>query len=197
MTHYDPSYDTTVALVLPVLFVTFAIDLGITKRPDAPRNASALLTVVVLLVCGELLALTAIRQHHELTTAAEVVVDGALLFTGGLIFWRVANPLLLTIANSWFGAAASLACLVLGIVLVILWTLDTIKGQTVVIIFALSVLVLGYVLPGAVGDPVGRVRGFMAARDPDGDEQPAAIEVGRRQSSTLAGVRTRYVSGSK
>lgn len=147
---YDPAYDSTIATVIPVLFVTLAIDLKLNERARAPKEAGSVLSVVVLLLCAELLCLTSLSGRHELTKVHQIIVDAALGLSGLLIFLRVAEPLTTAIRGSRLGGGLLTVFTIEALVLIILYTNETIGGATAVVIFSLSVIAVGWVGPGFV-----------------------------------------------
>lgn len=173
--HYDPTYAATIATVIPVIFVTFAIDLGMTKRPFDARVAALLATVVLLLLLTELLCLAALREHRELDSLDQLVVVCALLFSGALIFLRVASPLLGAISEHVGGRVITNLLFVAAIVLVVLAGLHIISDRLAADIFALTIIVVGWLGTSLVGGPLHQ---SLRRHDPDrtaiGEDQGAS-----------------------
>jgi hypothetical protein len=169
---YDANYATTVATVIPVIFVMFAVDLGLTERPSNPRIAAGLASVVILLLLSELLCLTAIGNHRELGKLDQIIVASALLFSGMLIFLRVAGPLLEAVAEHGAGRLITALLFVTGLLLVLAWTFRIISGRAAADIFGLTIIVVGWIAPSIIGGPFHRslTRRAHRAADDSGDE---------------------------
>lgn len=148
---YDPTYEATVATVIPFVFVAIVVDLGITKRSNTPLAAGILLSIVIVLLASELLCLNALSLHRELTQYESPLVAGAVLFSGTIVLYRVAEPLVKTTVRHPVGKW--MVRLFAGgfVMLVILHGVGAVTGDQAVVAFAQWTLILGVIVPLIAG----------------------------------------------
>jgi hypothetical protein len=148
---YDPTYEATVATVIPLVFVAIVIDLGLAKRSATPLAAGILFSLVIVLLAAELLCLNALSDQRELRQGESILVAGAVLFSGTVVLYRVGEPLLKTIITNSAGKLMVRAFGVGFVVLAILHSARLVSGSTAIVIFAMCALLLGVIVPGFVG----------------------------------------------
>jgi len=147
---YDPTYEATVATVIPFVFIAIVVDLRLPKRSATPLAAGILLSIVIVLLAWELLCLNALSLHRELRSDESRLVAGAVLFSGTIVLYRVSEPLVKTTithpVGKWMvGLFASVFAL-----LVVLHAF-VLSGDKAVVAFASWVLIFGVIVPGLVG----------------------------------------------
>jgi hypothetical protein len=148
---YDPTYEATVATVIPFVFIAIVVDLGLAKRSATPLAAGILMSIVIVLLASELLCLNALSLHRELTTDESPLVAGAVLFSGTVVLYRVSEPLIKTTVAHPVGRWMVRLLVGFFILLVVLHGARVVSGDTAVVAFASWTLILGVILPGIVG----------------------------------------------
>lgn len=183
-TRYDSAYTSTVATAIPVIFVALVVDLGLGRGSRTPRAALAVLSIVLVLLISELVSLNALSNHRELRPGESDLVAGAMLFSGLLIFFRVAGPLVDVVrthaAGKW----------VIGIGVggfIVLWILksqDVISGGTALVIFGTCVLFGGVIFPsiGAFISWASRPRPYVSGQQADASANVSDSEDGSSES---------------
>jgi hypothetical protein len=171
---YDATYEATVATVIPFVFVAIVVDLGLTKRSNTPLAAGVLLSIVIVLLASELLCLNALSLHRELNEYESPVVAGGVLFSGTVVLYRVAEPLVKTTVSHPVGKWMVRLFVAGFILLVVLHALGTVSGDTAVVAFAQWTLILGVIVPGVVG--FARIGARPTAPRPTADTKGPAPE---------------------
>ncbi len=149
---YDPTFPATVAVVIPVVFVLIAVDLGLLDKHWGPRASGVLLMVVVLLLCAEALCLYAIHDRRPLSNVDQAVVALAFYMAGGLIFLRVAAPLIVSVEKTRPGRLVLRMYPLLALALLAVVALNVISGQTMIVILGVAAFVLAWLLPQWAND---------------------------------------------
>ena len=144
---YDPTFPATVAVVIPVVFVLIAVDLGLLDKHWGPRASGVLLMVVVLLLCAEALCLYAIHDRRPLSNVDQAVVALAFYMAGGLIFLRVAAPLIVSVEKTRPGRLVLRMYPFLALALLAVVAPNVISGQTMIVILGVAAFVLAWLLP--------------------------------------------------
>lgn len=147
---YDPTYEATVATVIPLIFVAIVVDLGFAKRSATPVAAGILLSMVIVLLASELLCLNALSNQRDLRQGESILVAGAVLYSGAMVLYRVGEPLLKIIVRHRIGKFM-VGVFALGfVVLVFLHGQRLVSGGTAIVIFATCALVFGVIVPAVV-----------------------------------------------
>lgn len=178
MPSYDPTFPSTVAVVVPVIFVLIGVDLGLIDRQWGPRMAGVLLMVIVLLLAAEALCLYSIHDRRPLSKGDEAVVALALLMSGGLVFLRVAAPLIVSLSKHRLGWWVIRLYPLAVVVLLVLNTVKVISLGTAITIVAFSSFVLAWILPSMADDFRSIRRHWRELKQPNGSrpDEAAGIE---------------------
>jgi hypothetical protein len=146
---FDPTFYATIAQVIPLLFVLLFVELGVVRRGERipARAAPFMLSVLVLLVGGEAVALYAVREGQDPGPAGEAVVAGALIWSAMVAFIVVGQPITSAISGSRAGGLGLVTYFAGAVVALSLHTLDVIAFPTFVALVALAPVAVGVMLP--------------------------------------------------
>jgi hypothetical protein len=165
---FDGTFYSTVAQVIPVLFVLVFVELGLMKRRDVPVAAAPfLLGVVTMLAGGEMVCLYALKEQKALGQLADLVISGGLLWSASLVVLAALHPITTAIATGRVGRVLLTIYFVLALSAVALVATRVIGFVEFVAVVAVTPAFAGVALRalGDIPSDVRRIRGGRASSD--------------------------------
>jgi hypothetical protein len=161
---FNTGYYSTAAQVIPVFFLAAVADRFLGGRDERrPEGHLFLLSIVLVAIWGEAIALTALENRDTPATIEHAVVVLAVVLPAGLIGAELVRGPLATLVRSARPAAVGVASFLLGLVCVSVGVAE-LAGADLGRIVAYPLLVL-FLVPVFLGF----ARGSRSGSDADGD----------------------------